>query len=327
MRMVIFGAGAVGSVIGGRLFQHQAAHGHQITLVARSSHCDAIRANGLTINDPSGTVSLAVPVVEHISQIEMTSDDVVILTMKTQDTAAALEQLARHAPIGVKVACAQNGVENERLALRRFGSVYGICVLLPAMYVDPGVVDASGAPNNAILDVGRYPDGTDSVSDVLARAFALSNLTGRSIPDVMRWKYTKLMLNLGNAADALVSDTDHVELLVGPARAEAEACLLAAGIDKVAIADDRARRTGVMEVLPIPGSSRGRGGGSTWQSLARGAARTEVDWLNGEIVLLGRTHGVPIPINELLCDVARWAAVTGAPPRSLTVEQILGRRW
>ena len=134
MRMVIFGAGAVGSVIGGRLFQHQAAHGHQITLVARSSHCDAIRANGLTINDPSGTVSLAVPVVEHISQIEMTPDDVVILTMKTQDTAAALEQLARHAPIGVKVACAQNGVENERMALRRFGSVYGICVLLPAMY-------------------------------------------------------------------------------------------------------------------------------------------------------------------------------------------------
>lgn len=327
MRIVIFGAGAVGSVIGGRLFQHAAAHGHQVTLVARGSHCDAVRAHGLTINDPSGTVSLAVPVVEHISQVELTSDDVVILTMKTQDTAAALEQLTRHAPIGVNVACAQNGVENERLALRRFGNVYGICVLLPATFMDPGEVDASGAPNNAILDVGRYPDGTDAVSDAIAQAFAVSNLTGRSIPDVMRWKYTKLMLNLGNAADAVVSDTDNIELLVGPARAEADACLLAAGIDRAATADDRARRVGVMEVRPIPGSSRGRGGGSTWQSLARGARSTEVDWLNGEIVLLGRTHGVPTPMNELLCEVARWAAATGAPPRSLTTDQILARRW
>ena len=81
-----------------------------------------------------------------------------------------------------------------------------------------------------------------------------------------------------------------------------------------------------MEVRPVPGSTMGRAGGSTWQSLARGASTTEVDWLNGEIVLLGRLHGVPTPVNSLLCDVTRWAAATGVAPRSLTTEQILNHR-
>ena len=170
MRIVIFGAGAVGSVIGGRLSQHAAAHGHDVTLVARGSHCDAIRASGLTINDPAGTTTVQVPVAERIDHVALDAGDVVLLTMKGQDTPAALEQLAQHAPNSINVVCAQNGVENERLALRRFGNVYGMCVMLPATFMEPGVVDAHGAPHNAILDVGRYPAGTDATSEAIAAA-------------------------------------------------------------------------------------------------------------------------------------------------------------
>ena len=98
MRIVVFGAGAVGSVIGGRLHQHAERHGHEITLVAREPHAAAINARGLTIHDPHGTANVRVPAVERIDAVPLADGDVVILSMKTQATAAALDALAEHAP-------------------------------------------------------------------------------------------------------------------------------------------------------------------------------------------------------------------------------------
>ena len=66
-----------------------------------------------------------------------------------------------------------------------------------------------------------------------------------------------------------------------------------------------------------------RGGGSTLQSLARGTGAVEVDYLNGEIVWLGRQHGVPTPANELVRRVANEMARAGAPPRSITARELL----
>jgi 2-dehydropantoate 2-reductase len=136
-------------------------------------------------------------------------------------------------------------------------------------------------------------------------------------------------MNLANAVDALVSDIENSNALMGPARDEAEACFAAAGIDRVTDADDQERRSGVLATMPVPNTTLPLGvrrGGSTWQSFVRGATTTEVDWLNGEIVLLGRQHGVPTPINRLLCDVTAWAAANGVAPRSMTTEEILSRR-
>src|SRR5262245_9163858 len=174
MRIVVFGAGAVGGVIGGRLFEHARDHGHDVTLVARGAHFAAIRDRGLTLNDPSSSVTLPVPVVDRIDDVPLAAGDVVILAMKSQDTEAAVDALAGHAPAGTAVACAQNGVENERLAIRCFAHVYAVCVMLPSSLMEPGVVDASGAPHNAILDLGRYPAGVDDRAAALASALEAS---------------------------------------------------------------------------------------------------------------------------------------------------------
>jgi 2-dehydropantoate 2-reductase len=320
MRIVVFGAGAVGGVIGGRLFQHADAHRHEVTLVARGDHYAAIRDHGLTIHDPTGSVTLAVPVVDRIDAVPLDRSDVVLLTMKTQDTPAALGQLAACAPDGVAVVCAQNGVENERLALRLFADVYGICVMLPATFMEPGVVDAYGSPSNAILDMGRYPAGGDPTVTAVSAALEASGLSSHPDPSIMRAKYRKLLMNLGNSLDALVSDGAASASLAQRARAEGEACLAAAGIDYASREDDRARRDGVLGLREIAG--RPRGGGSTWQSFVRGARSTEVDWLNGEIVLLGRLHGVPTPVNAMLQRLTRQAVMEGRPPRSLTTASL-----
>jgi 2-dehydropantoate 2-reductase len=78
-RYIIYGAGAVGGVIGARLFQH----GHDVAPIARGQHLEAVRAHGLTLQTPDETVTLPIPAVAHPSELRFTADDVVFLTMKT----------------------------------------------------------------------------------------------------------------------------------------------------------------------------------------------------------------------------------------------------
>ena len=315
MRFVIYGAGAVGGTIGGRLFEH----GHEVVLVARGAHGGALQSEGLLLRTADGEVRLPVPTVLEPSALGPLDParDVVVLGMKTQDTAAALDALAAVAPADVPIVCAQNGVENERLALRRFSTVIGMCVMLPASHLSPGVVEVSSTPVSGILDVGRYPSGVDEVAEEVAAALSASSFSSDAVRDVMRRKYAKLLMNLGNALDAACGAGARRSPLMAMARAEAVACFAAAGIDHASEAEDRARRGDLMTVKPIGGQPRG--GGSTWQSLARGTGRTEVDHLNGEIVLLGRLHGVPTPVNALFQEVGNRLAREGATPGSVDV--------
>ena len=90
MRFVIYGAGAVGGVLGVRLAQA----GCDVALIARGAHYEKIRADGLTLESPHDTVQLRLPVFSHPSQISWSNDHVVFLTMKSQDTFAAIDALA-----------------------------------------------------------------------------------------------------------------------------------------------------------------------------------------------------------------------------------------
>jgi 2-dehydropantoate 2-reductase len=85
--------------------------------------------------------------------------------------------------------------------------------------------------------------------------------------------------------------------------------------------EDRARRGELLTVRPIAGTNRG--GGSTWQSLARGTGTTEVDYLNGEIAWIGRNHGIAVPVNARLSEVARQAAREKWAPRSRAAAELL----
>jgi 2-dehydropantoate 2-reductase len=318
MRFVVVGAGAVGGVVGGRLAQHD----HEVVLVARGDHGKAIAADGLVIRSPDDEVRVTVPVVSDPAELTLTDDDVVLLAVKGQDTPAALEQLAA-GPADLSIACLQNGVENERQVLRRTPNTYAVPVMLPGTYLEPGVVEASSAPVTGILDVGCYPRGIDERAEAISTAFATSTFSSLPQPDVMRFKWSKLLMNLGNALEAAVGPIGRDSELYARARTEAEAVLAAGGIDFASLAEDAERRGDLLGMRRING--RRREGGSTWQSLVRGTGRVETDLLNGEIVLLGRLHGVPTPVNALLQQVANALARVGAPPASLTEEDLLRR--
>jgi 2-dehydropantoate 2-reductase len=331
VRYIIIGAGAVGGTIGGCLFQS----GHDVVLVARGAHLDALRSRGLTLATPLGTGALDIPAVGGPGELALRDGDVLVLSIKGQDTAGVLDDWAWQPVCGtaggpaaaeaLPIVCAQNGVANEGFALRRFRHVYGMCVWLPATHLEPGTVVSQGAPLAGLLPVGRYPSGIDATAEEIGADLAGSRFLAPVTDEVMRWKYGKLLGNLDNAVEALCGRearfSDDARELRERTRAEALAALGAAGIayasgDEIAAA--RGNNVGYGE---IDGSTRA--GGSSWQSLSRGTGTIEADFLNGEIVLLGRTHGVPTAVNETLQKMANQAARERRAPGSMTPRDIL----
>jgi 2-dehydropantoate 2-reductase len=320
MRFVIYGAGGVGGVVGGRLAQH----GHDVVLIARGAHLDALQRDGLRLEDPDGADQIGVEAVGHPSELGWRDGDVVLLGMKSQHTAGALDDLvAAAAPPDLPVLCLQNGVANERRVLRRFARTYGVCVMLPAEHLEPGVVRAYSAPITGNLDLGRFPSGVDDLATDVAAALSSSGFSSLPLDDIMRWKHTKLLMNLGNILEAAVGRESRSGELATRVVAEGESVLQAAGIPYASWDEDEARRADGPTMKRVDGQLRD--GGSTWQSLARGADSLETDDLNGEIVLQARLAGVPAPVNEMLQRLAHELVATSAPPGSLTEAELLAR--
>lgn len=315
MRVIIYGAGGIGGVIGAQLFEA----GHDVVLIARGQHLKAIQENGLIYKTPKKSAVLPVQAVGHPRDITFTPDDVVLLTMKAQHTYGALEDLYAAAGGDVPVICGQNGVANERMALRRFRHVYGMCVILPSDFLEPGTILTHSVQKTGILDSGVYPHGVDERITALTAMLEGSNFSARPVPDVMRHKYAKLRVNLINALLTICPNDDAGLLRL--MKDEADAVFKAAGIDCADTGETRGRRKGLMEMGEIEGVPRA--GNSSLQGLLRGNVDTEVDFLNGEIVLLGRLHGVPTPANETIQRRANELIRSGGEPQSLSASDLL----
>jgi 2-dehydropantoate 2-reductase len=146
----------------------------------------------------------------------------------------------------------------------------------------------------------------------------------------MRWKYAKLLDNLNNAIEALCGPAaaraaepaaDGAAELRHHTRAEGTAVLDAAGIAVADAAELAAIRGDSVRVRQAEGTPWT--GGSSWQSLTRGTGTIEADFLNGEVALLGREHGVPTPVNQTLQHLANQAARARRPPGFMTPAQVL----
>lgn len=317
MRWVVYGAGAVGGVLGARLYDA----GRDVVLVARGPHLEGIRERGLTLATPDGTRTLPLPAVGTATELDTGQPTTVLLAVKSHQTHAAIEDLTGSLSPSTPMVSVQNGVANEPTLLRFFDDVQGVCVMMPTGHLEPGVVEQHCSPVPGLLDVGRFPGGCDETTRRVAEAFRSAGFESEPRSDIMAWKYRKLLMNLGNAVQACCGESDGASDLADRARAEGEAVLAAAGVSVVSADTDRARRGSILNVREVPG--RARGGGSSWQSLRRGTGSIESDYLNGEVVLLGRLHGEPTPVNELLRRTAQRLAREGAQPGSLDAVDLL----
>ena len=319
MRHIIYGAGAVGGTVGARLFQNR----QDVVLIARGAHLNAIKENGLVFKTPKETVTLDIPCVGHPSEIAFQDGDVVYLAMKTQHTLGALSALRAAAGCRIPIICCQNGVANERMAARRFENVYGMVVMLPASHLEPGVVQAESVNTTGILDAGCYPSGSDDRISKITASLSDAGFSSRPNERIMRYKYTKLLMNLNNSLVALCEPGNTAKDISDMMTGEATACFVAAGIDYATSEEFAARRGDHVRLAPVEGKRRM--GGSSWQSIVRNTGSIETDYLNGEIVLLGKLHGVPTPANRVLQELGVALAREGRSVGSMAVEKVRER--
>ncbi|GAA3395962.1 ketopantoate reductase family protein [Cryptosporangium minutisporangium] len=314
-RYVIIGAGAIGASVAAQL----RSTGASVVLVARGAHGAAIQADGLRYVRPDGEHRVRLPVAGSAAELDLTVGDVLIVATKTQDTEAVLQEWAWRPVTGGSTAAEslplislQNGLENERAALRRFARVSGAAVWMPSSYLRPGEVVAPGEPAVGVFWLGGYPDGLDPDADAWAADLRRANFVVRLVDDLPRWKAGKLLSNLANAVDALYAGQERTGALRRALQDEGRRVLEAAGHDPADLtADPEAELNGFRLA---PALLDRYGGSSTRQSLGRSAGHTEADYLNGEIVLLGRLHGIPTPLNAAIQAAVAQAARDGVPP-------------
>ena len=316
MRIIAYGVGAVGGVIAAAL----ALKGQEVVGIARGRMLETIREKGLRLRGPETDETVRLECVAAPSEIAFRPDDAILLCMKTQDTEAALAELRAAGVRDQPIFCMQNGVENERLACRYFPNVHAVTVMLPGQYLAPGEVVTHGGPCFGMLDIGRYPQGVDADDRALAEVLTAANIQSFCDPAVMESKYGKLLMNLTNVVEAALgrdAETDDIrDLLV----AEARAVYATAGISPRDVGPDDTRRAEFMQMKDVPGVERE--GSSTSQSLLRNTGRIETDYLNGQIVLMGRLHGVATPGNAWFADLGARLAREGRAPGSVTRAEV-----
>jgi 2-dehydropantoate 2-reductase len=332
-RYVIVGAGAIGGTVGGVLARASVP----TVLVARGRHAEILAAEGLTLRTPDGTFHTPVTAVSGAEHVRLTSDDVLVFTTKTQQLDAALQEWVDqpvHGPDGVvgtagdlvPALTALNGVVAEEKALRYFRRVFGVCVWLPAVHLQPGEVIVRSWPVVGQFHIGRWPWHCNSPADgelldEVNTTWRAAGIHVRVVDDVAPWKYNKLLSNLGNAVGALSAGGADIIEVVAALRHEGEYVLQHAGIEFTSFEVSTAARVDGPTPRAVPGSDTGASN-STWQSLSRNTGNVETDYFNGEIVRIAHQHGVTAPLNAALACASREAVRNRLGPSHFSAAQL-----
>ncbi|WP_138006848.1 ketopantoate reductase family protein [Halalkalirubrum salinum] len=284
MEIVVFGAGSLGSLLGGLL-----ARAHEVTLVGRDPHMAAIAEDGLRIR---GAID------DHVYPTAVTSArgcdaDVAIVTVKAYDTDAAVTALASNRYTAVL--SLQNGLTEERLAAGLAGTVLAGTATYGARLPEPGVVECTGRGR---VTIGRHGGGTDAWAERVGKAFRDVGANALVATDMPRRRWEKLAVNAAiNPLTALTRSPNGV--LAEPplnsiARSAARETAQTARVCGVELAADRAIEA-VEAVVDATAANRS----SMLQDVERGS-RTEIGAICGAIVDRATERGVDVPTIELL---------------------------
>jgi ketopantoate reductase len=265
-----------------------------------------------------------VPVVSGPDDIALQPDDVLVLAVKAQDVENVLQTWAwlpvtgGGAAADLPVLTLQNGLATEDAVLRRFGEVYSATAWIAASHLTAGEVVSPSWPSVGIVWLGTYHGGTTERAEQIATDLRTARFAATAVDDIARWKAHKLRGNVTNGLDLFSGDEADLVEAGAQLLAELDAVYAAAGIVPIDPAE-AVTELPDLDIGAVPGHEHRR---STWQSFARGAG-SEVDYLNGEVVLLGRLHGVPTPVNHALQRVLGLRSASGSSTDPIDVSELL----
>ncbi|MEO8524528.1 MAG: 2-dehydropantoate 2-reductase [Caldimonas sp.] len=327
-RIVIAGAGSIGCFVGGQL----AAAGRDVAFLARPRIADELAQYGLTVSDRDGSTlrveakALGVGVDPGV----LASADVILVTVKSGATREMAASIREHAPANATVVSLQNGVENAAILQQE----------LPGSTIVAGMV-----PFNVVaLGAGRFHRATDGAIVVDAKAAALAAaLSTPQLPvtthaDMRAVAWGKLLLNLNNALNALAGVPLREELALRAWRRVLAACIEEA-LAALAAAGIRPAKVGALPPSMLPAVLRlpdvlfklvaaaqlridPSARSSMWDDLEH-RRTTEIDQLQGAIVVLAAKHGKTATMNRTVLDRVKDAEKKGAGSPRLAAGALL----
>lgn len=285
MKIAVMGAGAVGCYFGAML----AKAGHEVTLIGRSQHVEAIRQHGLLLEHRD--FKDYVRVAATTDAIGVVDADVVLFCVKSADTEAAGRLIAPHLKQDAVVLCLQNGVDNaERLQATINQMAVPAIVYVAAEMAGPGHVKHHGRGE---LIIGASPSSAN-----VAATFTQAGVPTAVSDKVADELWLKLITNCAYNALSAVAQLPYGRLFKVDGVTEVVMTVVRE-CTEVASALDIAVPENIDEtVLALAGSMPNQYS-STAQDLARGK-KTEIDYLNGYVVRKGEELSIPTPANRAL---------------------------
>ena len=289
MRIIVLGAGAIGSTYGARLSKH-----HDVTLIGGAAHVEAIRRDGLLMEGQT-TGTFRLPAFTSVPAIE--PGTLILLTAKVNNNIACVKPIVPLLPADVTIVCVQNGLYSEdlvkdlvvdrALVLRAITQVGGVLVR-------PGVVDNTVAGYTLLESHEQSPK--------IAALLTEAGLDGRIVPDMKKEMWRKAIFNcvinptttlIGSEVGGIVDPS-----LNGLKQQIIDECLAVAKADGVTFDED-------FVALIDRVFAGARTIASMRQDLMKGR-KTEIDHMNGAVADLGAKFGIPTPVNAALATMIRY---------------------
>ncbi|MGX1318719.1 2-dehydropantoate 2-reductase [Bradyrhizobium sp. USDA 377] len=327
--IVVAGAGAIGCFVGGML----AAAGRRVALLVRPRVKTEIERFGLLLTDFDGAEKKL-----DAGQLALSEDPsifhsagIVLVTVKSADTADVADQIAQHAPQDAVIVSLQNGIGNVAVLRERLGGRPVLAGMVPFNVV------AMGEGRFHRSSSGDIHVGDDEANT--AGALSVPGLKVRASGDITGVQWGKLIINLNNALSALSDMPLAAQLasrdwrrLFADQMAEGLAALHAAGIAPVSSTPIPMKWSPTLLRLPdrIFNAILGRtmkidpeARSSMWQDLKQGR-KTEIDYLQGAVIALAEQNNVGVPLMCRIVALVREAERAGKGPPGLTPQQIRG---
>ena len=297
MRVLVFGAGAMGSVVAARL-----AEAHQVSLVGRRRHVDAINARGLQITGHTEIVQTAIHATTDPSSLRGAAPDAILLTVKAYDTRSAVAALSDYWNTSIFVSL-QNGLGNEEAIAEHASKVLGAVINQGATFIGPGEVFHAGSGE---IDLGPFSGTTDDDAETIAAALRDAGFPAHARADIRARIWAKVILNAAvNPLTALLRKRTG-ELIDNDALEEALRVVVEESVAIAAACGMPIHTADIIDKIRAVAEATRDNKSSMFQDLERGR-RTEIDAINGALIAKAREHGVPCPANQLLANMVRAA--------------------
>jgi len=259
--------------------------------------------------------------------------DIIFLTIKSEDTEEVATTLSKYAPQEIPLFCFQNGVRNEEIASQHFSNIYGGVLFFSGTYLRAGEIAYTQGDR---VGLGVYPSGVDELAQKVCEILKTAGFRSFWHQNIMAVKWSKLVINLGMAVNAITglsgeeaTASKESREFIADVTDEGVKVMQAAGIvfeeepGQPPPAERGARLRAMSDSAPDPAKPEEmKHRCSTWQDIALKRGKTEVDFINGEVIKLGEKLGIPTPLNSLLLKLVKEMTQEGAPTGKYSISDL-----